>query len=260
MLAGTGTNRDVGTYSTGGGTSRLLVQHKSFGGSPQTTASTALFDQYRPGGSLGGLIDRPGDGRYPLQIHRESNEYASIWEWPPIPGDQSLPAGTSAVAGDERGGARATTDSPPPPLPSQSHGYYGTYETRQQQQQQQQQRQLSSDVELQQASSCRRIEHPYQYPLSETPSGPAAFPDSASRRYYALHGAAGTRYYGSDAQIATDKTTAGCFSGGGDSSSCSTSLATAPAMSTTGHDVIARSTAGTTSHYDVMMTSGKPTV
>jgi hypothetical protein len=80
------------------------------------------------------------------QVHRESNEYASIWEWP-LPNAPASATGDAMMQAGFSGTNRGECELPGS---KDIHGYYGTYETRQ----------FNSTAEL----SCRRVEHPYQHP------------------------------------------------------------------------------------------------
>jgi len=129
VCRGTADSHSDGNYVSG--SSRLLVQQKAFGQLSMNVQEQRSEDNVMPSNR---------------QVHRESNEYASIWEWPlpntpAIACDSTLPVGCSGTNRPdyEMTGSRDI------------HGYYGTYETRQIN---------SSTLEL----SCRRVEHPYQHP------------------------------------------------------------------------------------------------
>ena len=154
--------RSEGNYAIGAGSSRVLVQQKTFG---QLS------------------INAPGDNLM-RQIHRESNEYASIWEWP-LPnapqitsaavsaGDVALlHASTSVGCGNNR-----TVGECEQSVSRDAHGYYGTYETQQ----------FVSSSE----QSYRRVEHPYQHPGTPSTSRQCFVKDDVTGR---------TRYFEISAQ------------------------------------------------------------
>lgn len=146
LPAGVGAGRD-GTYnpSTGG--------HKS-------DCRPSSFDPSQPSGGGGGP---PGGSR--LQQHRESNEYASIWEWP-LPSVPQQSIGVDSLHGCGGGGGGVGDGG----YTVDAHGYYGTYQTRQ----------LADAGARQDGTSANETDHAYQRPdntatllLGAVPPAPA---------------------------------------------------------------------------------------
>ena len=151
--------RSEGNYAIGGGSSRVLVQQKTFG---QLS------------------INAPGDN-FMRQLHRESNEYASIWEWP-LPNAPQITS-TAVTAGDAAlihasssvgcGNSRTVVGDCES---RDTHGYYGTYETQQ-------------FVSSSEQSSYRRVEHPYQHPGTPSSSRQCFVKDDVTgrQRYFEVN-------------------------------------------------------------------------